>query len=131
MNKNRAEELSRNLETVLRSFAEENGLNLKYKGSSYSTTAAAQWKPKFEFNDITDISDDSSFEEEAFKAAVKRTYGRVKPEWYNMKVKLHGGEIGYLREYHSRKPKYPMIVVTDSGSRYKVPMDLIIEQAQV
>ncbi len=131
MNKQRATELSDKLETILAAFAEENNLNLKYKGSSYSTSAVAEWKPKFEFTDVSEISADSSFEKETFENAVRRTFGKIKPEWFDMEVRLYGGEIGNLREFHPRKSKYPMIVVTESGKRYKVPMDLIISQVVV
>ena len=130
MTKQRAIDLSTELEAILLKFAEKNDLNLKYKGSSYSEAVAAAWKPKFEFNDTSEIAEDSSFAEENFKNLANRTFGKIKPEWFNMSVKLHNGEIGYLKEYHPRKSKYPMIVITESGSRYKLPLNMILANVQ-
>ena len=129
MTKYRAAKLSKKLEKVLSDFAEENDLNFRYKGSSYSEVAAGPWKPRFEFHDITGISEDSSFEKENFINNAKRTFGQVKPEWYGSKTKLLSGRVGILTEYHPRKSKYPMIITTpEDGRKYKMSIDMFIER---
>jgi len=129
MNKYRAKELSTKLETVLAQFAEENDLNLKYKGSSYGDAVGAAWKPRFEFHDITGISEDSSFEKENFINNTRRTFGQIRPEWYGAEVKLLSGRIGILTEYHPRKSKYPMIISTpEDGKKYKMSISMFIDR---
>jgi len=129
MTKTRAIDLSQKLENTLQQFAEENNLHFTYKGSSYSDSVGASWKPKFEFHDTTGISEESSFEKENFKNSVKKSFGEVKEAWYGNEVKLLSGRIGILTEYHPRKSKYPMIITTpEDGRKYKMSVDMFIER---
>lgn len=46
---------------------------------------------------------------------------RFFPQYVGKLVTLSGGKKGKVIEYHSRKHKFPFIVETVSGKRYKVP----------
>lgn len=125
MNKARATELSGKFKTLMEDFCKENGLDMMYKGSSYGNDGS--WKPKFELKDLRDIPADSSVEKENFIQAVSRSW-EAKAEWYGQRMTLLSGVQATVIEFHPRKSKYPIIVKSDVGGRYKIPIAMFLER---
>ena len=109
MNKQTVQQMRLDLAMDLAGFEKKYGVKVTIGNARFSSTHV-----KFQF-EVAEV-DNSGTTLTPGVTALKTSF----PNLVNKTVTMSTGELGTIVEYHPRKHKYPFIVVTRSGGRYKI-----------
>ena len=118
MNRSDAKLMMEDIKNALKGVASKYNMTLKTKGGSFDDLS---FSPKIEF-----VGTDSSGNSKA-KIDFERyaeMFG-LKAEWFGKSVRLNNGESAKIIELKTRSRKYPILVETSYGKKFKLAAHIV------
>ncbi len=108
--RNSVKSLRNDIDAALAAVGAKHGVSIHAGNARFDSNTVSF---KLEAKVVSGAGEVYNAEAEALKA--------LSPEYVGKKITLSGGVKGTVVEFHRRKHKYPFIVETANGKRYKVP----------